>query len=112
MTYKPYQIVVVPFPFVDKQANKRRPAVILSSSSFIASHAHLLLAMITTSQKHAWESDVVITDWKTAGFHLPCIIRFKLFTLDTDNVLQTIGSLSQLDQDKVKFSLKNHLAII
>ena len=30
MAYKPFEVVVVPFPFTDRTADKRRPALILS----------------------------------------------------------------------------------
>ena len=32
MTYRQFDVVVVPFPFTDVEASKRRPALILSAS--------------------------------------------------------------------------------
>ncbi len=33
MTYKQFDVVVVPFPFTDKAATKKRPALILSDAA-------------------------------------------------------------------------------
>ena len=52
MTYKPFDVVVVPFPFTDIKADKRRPALILSSDTkFNKKSGHAVMAMIT-SQKN------------------------------------------------------------
>lgn len=34
MTCEPFDVVVVPFPFTDRRAAKRRPALALSSAGF------------------------------------------------------------------------------
>ncbi|ABL65668.1 hypothetical protein Cpha266_1647 [Chlorobium phaeobacteroides DSM 266] len=50
VNFKPYDIVVVPFPFTEKRAVKHRPAVVLSTSRFNENHDHLTLAMITSAK--------------------------------------------------------------
>ena len=42
-------IVVVPFPFTDRPATKRRPAVVVSGACFNAAHQHKILAMVTST---------------------------------------------------------------
>lgn len=52
MIYKPFDIVVVPFPFTGAARSKRRPALILSDNmNFGNKIEHSILAMIT-SQKN------------------------------------------------------------
>ena len=60
-------VVVVPFPFVDLAAEKRRPSLILSHTTFNDSHGHSICAMITTAGGSKWPSDVAIEDLKTTG---------------------------------------------
>ncbi len=99
-----YDVVTVPFPFVDRPETKRRPAVVLSNSEFNRSN-HTVLAMITTKRKPAWPGDTPVEDYKTAGLRFPCLVRFKLFTLDNRLLCKKIGHLSEKDSS----ILSNHL---
>lgn len=103
-----WDVVVVPFPFSEKAAAKRRPALVLSRKAFNAS-GHIVLAMITTRAHHAWPGDVEIKDSAAAGLPLPCIVRLKLFTLDARLLLRRIGALSASDRRHVATALKRHL---
>jgi mRNA interferase MazF len=76
-----YDVVTVPFPFIDRPKTKKRPAVVLSNKEFNKSN-HTILAMITTKKEPAWPGDFRISDHIDAGLRLPCLIRFKFFTLD------------------------------
>ena len=51
MTCKPYDVVVVPFPFTDRRTSNRRPALALSSETFSAESGHTVLAMITSARR-------------------------------------------------------------
>ena len=108
MTCELWDVVVVPFPFSDRARTKRRPALVLSRKSFNVS-GQIVLAMITTKAHHPWPGDVEITDTAAAGLPLPCIVRLKLFTLDTRLLLRRIGALSAFDRRHVSAALKAHL---
>lgn len=110
MTFEPLDTVVVPFPFTDRQATKRRPALVVSSSAFNAAHEQTVLAMITSAAGSAWPSDVVIETWQAAGLTVPCKVRFKLFTLDNALILRRLGQLSNQDADRVRAALSRFLA--
>lgn len=103
-TFKQYEVVVVPFLFTDRDASKRRPALILSDSSSLTIDKSIL-AMITSSSHHPWPLDVEIEDLVAAGLKSPSIIRMKLFTLDNSLVVKTIGKLAESDSEKVSFNL-------
>lgn len=110
MDFKPFDVVVVPFPFTEKLAEKRRPALIVSSTLFNKEHDHLILAMITTAKNSVWSSDIELNDWKQAKLMVPCKVRFKLFTLDRQLIALRLGSLSTSDKEAVKSAMKLFLA--
>jgi len=113
MRFEPYDVVVVPFPFTDKLAVKRRPALIISNHLFNGDyHNHLIMAMITTVKNSEWSGDIQLHDWQSANLTVPCKVRFKLFTLDRRLVIQRLGSLSPTDQETVKTAITHFLATI
>ncbi|MGI8509009.1 MAG: type II toxin-antitoxin system PemK/MazF family toxin [Gemmatimonadaceae bacterium] len=99
-----WDVVVVPFPFIDRVATKRRPALVLSSAEFNAS-GHCVLAMITSAAHASWPSDVNITNTIVAGLRDRSIVRWKVFTLDTRLVLRRAGALVGPDIDAVRVQL-------
>jgi mRNA interferase MazF len=97
----PYDIVVVPFPFTDRQTSKRRPALVLSSAHFNQSIQQVVLAMITSAQQFPWPGDQPIEHLAEAGLTTACLIRLKLFTLDARLVIRRTGTLAPSDQHKL-----------
>ncbi len=108
-TYKQFDIVVVPFPFTDRAATKKRPALVLSSELFNSGSRHSVMTMITTASHSAWPLDVAIADLKDAGLIAPSIIRMKLFTIDHALIQKQIGHLSLLDKASVESALASLL---
>lgn len=105
MTYKPFAVVKVPFPFTVRQTHKTRPALVLSSADFSLQSGHCLMAMITSARHSAWPLDVPLTDLAAVGLPVACVVRMKLFTLDHRLVIAEIGHLSALDQRAVQRAL-------
>lgn len=102
VTYKPYDVVVVPFPFTDRQAHKRRPALILSDEMhFNKPTGHAVLAMITSQKNPDWPLDTPIRGNRQAGLTAPSKVRMKLFTLDYRLILRKIGALTDKDRKAV-----------
>ena len=97
MIYKPYSVVVVPFPFTDMNAQKKRPAVVISSELFQTHNEHISLIMITTAKNSTWFGDYEIQDLKATGLSVKSIIRQKIFTIDSRLVLKQIGKLAAKD---------------
>lgn len=110
MTCEPFDVVVVPFPFTDRETERRRPALVVSSPAFNATHDQSILAMITSAGGD-WPSDVAIRDWREAGLSVPCKVRLKLFTLDNALILRRAGALSEPDAEAVRDSLVRFLAL-
>lgn len=109
--YKPFSIVVVPFPFTDARRAKKRPAVVLSSEDYQEHTKHITLLMVTSAKHSEWYGDYRITDLEATGLTAESIIRQKIFTLDSRLILDCIGKVSQKDKDHVLKRLQKHLKV-
>jgi len=110
MVYEPFDVVVVPFPFIDSAQTKRRPALVLSQyTNFGNKIGHFVLAMITSRKNAPWPLDIEIMSKKQSGLTAPSVVRMKLFTLDNRFIIKKIGQLSNSDLTKVKQSLSQLL---
>lgn len=104
---EPFDVVVVPFPFTDRTATKRRPALVLSDpQTFNTPLGQSVMAMITTATHSPWPLDVPIQDLSSAGLQASSVVRMKLFTLDHALILKRIGKLTSHDATAVKAALQ------
>lgn len=111
VSFERFEVVVVPFPFTDSAAKKRRPALVLSNAAeFNLPAGHSVMAMITSAENAAWPLDVMISDGNAAGLAAASMVRMKLFTLDNRYVLRRIGQLAVTDRKAVAASLRSLLA--
>jgi mRNA interferase MazF len=98
MRLEPFDVVVVPFPYSDRLAEKRRPALVVSHPDLGDRHGRVWLAMIT-SVPYADLGDVPIQDTGPAGLPVASTLRAsKLATVDVNRVLRVAGHLSDADQ--------------
>lgn len=111
LNLQPFDVVVVPFPFTDLNASKRRPALVLTSDSFNQTTKHSVLAMITSAEQSSWPDDYAIGNLEAAGLPTDCVVRLKLFTLDHRLVVRKAGVLLPADQKQLRQAWKNLLAI-
>ena len=112
MAYKPFEAVVVPFPFADRNADRRRPALILSDDiKFNQPSGQAVLAMITSQKNPDWPLDTMITGIRPTGLTAPSKIRMKLFTLDSRLIVKKIGTLTDSDKKAVGKALQSLLGI-
>jgi len=109
-TFDRFAVVVVPFPFTDRTATKRRPVLILSdAAAFNAPAGHAVMAMITSSGRDRWPLDVPLSDPASAGLAKPCLVRMKLFTLDLRLIVRQLGRLGAADAGAVEGSIEKLL---
>ncbi|MGH6949309.1 MAG: type II toxin-antitoxin system PemK/MazF family toxin, partial [Vitreimonas sp.] len=55
-------ILVLPFPYSDKLAEKKRPAVVVSKTGLERTHGLVWVAMITSDRGARRRDDVIIAD--------------------------------------------------
>ena len=107
MNYASFEIVVVPFPYADRLAEKRRPALVVSAPALQKRFGLVWLMMITSADNPAWDCDVAISDLKLAGLPAPSVVRpAKIATVDAARILRRIGKLAAKDAKKVKEALR------
>jgi mRNA interferase MazF len=84
-------IVLVPFPFTDQSATKRRPAVVISRLGYNRQHPDTIL-MPVTSQIRGDErpGDIVVTQWKLANLLKPSAIKPVIATIETTLVIRRL----------------------
>lgn len=98
-------IVLVPFPFTDQTATKRRPAVIVSSRAYNSERPDLIMMAVTSQLRPAltgmgW-GEVWVTNWQAAGLLKPSAIKPVVATLEQGLIIRTLGRLSSEDQDEL-----------
>ena len=91
--YQPREVVLLPFPFTDLSANKKRPVLILKSSNFQGD----FLAVQITSQSN-FENSLVLQqdDFELGLLPKTSYVRpDKLITLNESLVVQRMGRISE-----------------
>jgi len=102
----PFDIILVPFPFSDLTAVKKRPCLILCVLRPRSLKIHYVVSMMTSSMARiAFPFDVALEDWKKSGLPKKTIVRLaKLVTIDDSLVRKRIGRISAKDKRRVQGS--------
>jgi mRNA interferase MazF len=109
-TYKFGDVVLVPFPFTDQTATKKRPAVVVSSDDYHADHINLILMGISSQLSPTLRAgEAIIKEWKKAGLIGPSAVKPVLTTIEKRLVIHKLGKLSQTDVKAVEQALKSIL---
>jgi mRNA interferase MazF len=111
VTFEPFDVVVLPFPFADRNDSVVRPAVVLTGhAAFHEQSGIVLVAMITSAKRTAWPFDVPVTDLASAGLRVPCVVRSKLNSLDCRLIERRIGTMAPADRSAITAALRGVLA--
>jgi mRNA interferase MazF len=109
--FRPWDVVVVPFPYAERTQSALRPAVIVSTPRLHQRTRMYYVAMVTNARHEPWDGDVPISNLKRAGLPVPSIVRpAKLATIDESAMERAIGSLPAKDRVEVLASLREFLA--
>ena len=92
-------LVLVPFPFTDQTATKRRPAVVVSSAAYHRERPDLVILAVTSQVRPvAGFGETAIVQWKEAGLLKPSVFKPVLATIERRLVLRTLGQLAEEDR--------------
>ncbi len=99
MRYSFGDIVLVPFPFTDQSASKKRPAVVVSSNAYHQARPDLVIMAVTSQLRpSAHFGEVMVQDWKAAGLLKPSAIKPVITTIEQSLVIRAMGKLAQSDE--------------
>jgi len=100
-------VVLVPFPFTDQRATKKRPAAVVSSAVYNAARPDLIVLAITSqSRPTSGVGGVAIRHWRAAGLLKPSVFKPLLATIEQTLVLRTLGKLVPADRTRLNEFLK------
>jgi len=107
--YGAFDIVVVPFPYADRLAEKRRPALVVSSPK-LSPYGLIWLAMITSADNERWPSDVAISDIERAGLPAASVVRpAKIACIEPTRIERRAGRLDKAAARAVAQRLRGFL---
>ena len=93
----PGDVVVVPFPYSDRLAEKRRPALIVSNAE-VLNAGFVWIAMITSASNPPMPHDLPITDLTAAGLKVASTVRtLKIACIEPARIIRRAGRLSSAD---------------
>jgi mRNA interferase MazF len=91
-------VVVIPFPFSDLSGSKRRPALVIRKLL----GDDIILCQITASRSDNYSIDLTNCDFTEGNLPLDSFIRAsRLFTADSNIIVQKRGKLNQLKINEV-----------
>ena len=91
---KQFDIVVVPFPYSDQLAEKRRPALVVSSNAFTKKHGLLWVLMITSATNAKRPDDIALAANAKTGLPVASLIRpSKIATIEPERVVRVAGKI-------------------
>jgi mRNA interferase MazF len=109
-TFKPWDVIKVPFPYTDRPVRQHRPALVVAAGAIEITHGLLWVLMITSAENRRWDDDIVVSDLDRAGLPAPSVIRCaKIATIEAQDA-ERIGILAQSDRKKVAAQLARTLA--
>jgi mRNA interferase MazF len=96
--YNQGDVVLVPYPFTNQEADKKRPALVISANWYNKVYPDIILVAVTSVIPDPPLRDQVrlsVPDITMIHSERPCIIRTgKIFTIEKTKIIKTMGHIS------------------
>ncbi|MEO0500598.1 MAG: type II toxin-antitoxin system PemK/MazF family toxin [Pseudomonadota bacterium] len=107
--FDPGAIVRVPFPFVERNYRRVRPALVITSKTFTERTGLVWTLMITSMARERWPDDVPIADHERSGLPIASMVRVaKIATIEARD-LSVIGRIDSETLASVHSKIKDSL---
>lgn len=98
-----WDVVVLPFPYSDRLAEKRRPALVISAERLYRDYGLVWVAMITSKRPRGLTCDVEISDLARAGLPASSVIRpAKIACIEPARIIRRAGHIEDTARDQVR----------
>lgn len=105
-------VILVPFQYTDQPLAKRRPALVLSSSTYHQGRNEVIIAALTSRiRSPLLVGDYMIKQWRQAGLPKPSVATAILRTVKTGMIVHRVGSLGREDMAAIEKQIKSVLGL-
>ncbi|MBI5605042.1 MAG: type II toxin-antitoxin system PemK/MazF family toxin [Deltaproteobacteria bacterium] len=105
--YNRGDVILVPFPFSDQSAAKKRPATIISSDAYNHISQDIVIMAVTGQIRgHIGVGEFLIEDWQPAGLLRPSAVKSAISTVEQRLVIKILGKFSMKDLSALEKALK------
>jgi mRNA interferase MazF len=106
-------VVLVPFPFTDQTASKKRPAVVVSTEAYQQQRPDVIVMAVTSQilRPAGALGEVLISDWQGAGLPKASLIKPVLATIEQRLILRKLGALQSDDAQALRLALRQILGL-
>jgi mRNA interferase MazF len=107
--YKQGEIVLVPFPYSDLSATKRRPALVLSNNLYNSKYPDIVVCVITSNlYKDNFSVDLNDSDLESGILPESSVIKcHKLFTIEQSRIIKKFSKVKSKKITEVAGMLQN-----
>ncbi|MFZ2135578.1 MAG: type II toxin-antitoxin system PemK/MazF family toxin, partial [Xanthobacteraceae bacterium] len=103
MSFEFGDVVLVPFPFTNQAASKKRPAVDVSSHAYNTARLDVVVMAITSQVRMiATSDDLWVQSWKAAGLLKPSVVKPVFATIEQSLVIRQLGALDTTDKQSLR----------
>lgn len=112
MSYNQRDIVLLPFPYIDLSASKKRPALVISGDAFNSASEDVVCCLITTNPKaDSFTIKLSGPDVEDGRLHYESTIQpYRIFTVDKKTILKKLCALKKPKFGKVLLKLRSLFA--
>lgn len=91
-------VVLVPFPFTDQTGAKKRPAVVVSSSTYNDTRTDIVIMALTGRVRVPFAlGESPVAEWQVAGLVKPSMFKPVFATIERLLVVRKMGDLHAQD---------------
>ena len=108
--FEVWDVVKVPFPYINRPVQQRRPALVVAVPAAPGAPELLWVLMVTNAGNQGWPGDVAVSDLIAAGLPAASVVRLaKIATIKAGDA-ERIGSLPSGDRLQVLKAVRGSLA--
>lgn len=108
-SFEPLDVVAVAYPYVERAATRRAPAVVIALPPSGIRRPLLWVMMITSADNRRWPGDVDIGDLAATGLPMPSVIRPAKIAVIEQRQIEKKGHLAPPDAELLRRAMETML---